>query len=378
MNGRRPKTGSSIRRGRWAESRIGPVWYYVVWGSVVKLLIQIPCYNEAETLQETLADLPRQLPGVDQIEVLVVDDGSTDGTAEVAEREGVHHLVRLSGHQGLARAFMSGLDACLRLGADLVVNTDADHQYRGDDIAHLIAPLLERRADLVIGDRDTDRAVGFSWSKRWLQRLGSRVVRRLSSTDVADSPSGLRAMSRDCALRLFVHNRFTYTLETVIQAGRSGMSVVNVPIRVNPATRPSRLFRSVPDYLRQAGPVILRAYAMYRPTQILVLVATVLCVVGTSLALRFLFHYVQNPSYSGYVQSLVVGMGALVLALLLGVATLLAELLASNRRLLEELLLRVRRLELSAHTPDGPAPTGGYSLQRTGAAPWIRKDQPRS
>src|SRR5688572_11893546 len=231
-------------------------------------MIQIPCLNETGTLEGTFADLPRHVEGIDEIEVVVIDDGSSDGTAELAERLGVHHIIRFPKNRGLAAGFMAGIDACLRLGADIIVNTDADNQYRGEDIPRIVAPIVQGRADLVIGDRRTDSIKHFSGIKKVLQRWGSGIIRKLSATDVADSPSGFRAISRAAAAQLFVHNRFTYTLETVIQAGRRGIAVANVPITTNPKTRESRLFKSLPDYLRRAGPVMFRAYAMYRPVQL--------------------------------------------------------------------------------------------------------------
>jgi glycosyltransferase involved in cell wall biosynthesis len=234
----------------------------------VKLIIQIPCLNERETLPETIADLPRSIPGIDEIEVLIVDDGSSDGTAERAAELGVHHVLRFPRNRGLARAFTAGIDAGVRLGADIIVNTDADNQYRGSEIVHLVTPILAGRAELVIGDRQTENIAHFSPIKKLLQRWGSSLVRKLSASNVADSPSGFRAMSRKAALLLFVHNRFTYTLETVIQAGRAGMAIENVKINTNNKTRESRLFRSIPDYLKKAGGVMFRAYAMYQPVQI--------------------------------------------------------------------------------------------------------------
>lgn len=313
----------------------------------MKLVIQIPCWNEAESLKETIEALPREIPGVDCIELLIIDDGSTDDTARVARENGAHHIVRLRQHRGLAEAFATGIDAALRLDADIIVNTDADHQYPGSEIPRIVQPIVEQRADLVIGDRQTDVVREFSATKRWLQRWGSRVTRTLSGTEVADSPSGFRAMSRNCALRLFVHNRFTYTLETVIVAGQQGLQIANVPIRTNPSRRPSRLFRSVPEYLRRSAPILIRSYAMYRPVRLVGMLVVILFCFGAITAIRFLYYYLRNPSYSGYIQSLVLGTAALVIAVLLLVAALLAELIASNRRLLEDLRARVRRIELN-------------------------------
>lgn len=337
----------------------------------MKLIIQIPCLNERDTLGPTLDDLPRQVDGIDEIEVLVVDDGSTDGTAERAAELGVHHVVRFPQNRGLAAAFMAGLDAATRLGADIVVNTDADNQYRGADIPRLVAPIVAGRADLVIGDRQTDKIAHFSPAKKLLQRWGSGVLRGLSATEVRDSPSGFRAISRRAALQLFVHNRFTYTLETVIQAGRRGLTVVNVPIQTNPKTRESRLFKSVPDYLRKAGPVMLRGYAMYRPTQIFLAIAGVLLLFGLGLALRFFIAYLTLDGYAGHLQSLTVGTSAILLAFIVSLVAVLAELLATNRRLLEEILLRVRRVDAEVGRLRGKdAPREG--IWSTGAAPWRR------
>lgn len=321
----------------------------------MKLIIQIPCFNEASSLEETLAGLPRQIPGVDSIEVLVIDDGSSDGTADVAVALGVPHVVRLLRHQGLAAAFMAGIDRALLLGADIIVNTDADHQYPGSAIPRLVEPIVCGRAALVIGDRQTDHVAHFSLSKRLLQRWGSSLLRQLSRTNVNDSPSGFRAISRAGALRLFVHNRFTYTLETVILAGQCGLAIENVPVHVERTQRPSRLFRGTPDYLRRASAVILRAYAMYQPLRLVGALALLLLLFGLLLGVRFLYHYIQNPNYSGYIQSLVVAAAAVVIACLLLVSALLAELIASNRRLLEEVLYRVKRLELGEGERPPPA-----------------------
>jgi glycosyltransferase involved in cell wall biosynthesis len=337
----------------------------------MKLIIQVPCLNERETLPQTLADLPRALEGVDEIEVLVVDDGSTDGTAERAAELGVHHIVRFPKNRGLAAAFMAGLDAGLRLGADVIVNTDADNQYRGADIARLVEPIVEGRADVVIGDRQTDTIQHFSWVKKLLQRWGSGIIRQLSATDVRDSPSGFRAISRKAALRLFVHNPFTYTLETVIQAGRLGLVVHSVPIGTNPHTRESRLFRGIPDYLRRAGPVMFRAYAMYQPVQLLSRLASLLLAVGVVLGARFFFHYLRDPGHSAYIQSLTIGTGAVILAFVVGLVAMLAELLAANRRLMEEVLLRVRRMDSTLGAPRAGA--GIEGVESTGAPPWRKR-----
>jgi glycosyltransferase involved in cell wall biosynthesis len=334
----------------------------------VKLIIQIPCLNERETLPVTIADLPRHIEGIDEIEVLIIDDGSTDGTSQRAAELGVHHIVRFPRNRGLARAFVAGMDAAVRLGADIVVNTDADNQYRGADIALLVAPILAGRAELVIGDRQTHRIAHFSPLKKLLQRWGSGVVRRLSATSVTDSPSGFRALSRRAALLMFVHNRFTYTLETVIQAGRNGIAIENVKISTNEKTRESRLFKNIPDYLKKAGSVMFRAYAMYQPVQVFARIAVVFFLVGAIAWGRFVYFYLFTGRASGHVQSLIIGTGCVVLSFLVALVAMLAELLAANRRLLEDLLVRLRRMESGNPTDAQTLLHDGISS--TGHAPW--------
>ena len=344
----------------------------------MKLIIQIPCLNEKDHLGATFADLPRSIPGIDSIEVLVIDDGSSDGTSQVAEDLGVHHTVRFPRNRGLAAAHMAGLDACLRLGADLVVNTDADNQYKGEDIALLVAPIVAGAADIVVGDRQTDEIAHFSWIKRALQRWGSGLVRRASGTEVRDSTSGFRAMSRKAISTLFVHNKFSYTLETMIQAGNAGLVVVNAKIRTNPKSRESRLFSSVPQYLRRNGPVIFRSYGMYWPMQTFGYIALGLLAVGLVLGGRFAYYYFTDPDTSSHVQSLQIGVGAIVLAFLVALMVLLSDLLAANRRLTEEVLARVRRLDaiMAAHQrSDGQDLDGIHS---TAARPWTPEARPRS
>jgi glycosyltransferase involved in cell wall biosynthesis len=336
----------------------------------VKLVIQIPCLNEREQLAEMLADLPRTVPGIDEIEVLVIDDGSTDGTDERAAELGVHHVVRFPRNRGLSAAFMAGIDAGLRLGADVIVNTDADNQYKGEDIARLVAPILAGRADIVIGDRQTDTIEHFSFLKRLLQRWGSRVVRGASGTAVADATSGFRAMNRKAAAGLFVHNRFSYTVETIVQGGHTGLFFENVPIRTNPKTRESRLFKGMFQYLKRNGPVILRSYGMYRPVQTAASVALTFFLGGAVLIGRFGYFYALDPRHSGHQQSLTVGVGLVVLAFLLGVVAALSDLLAANRRLNEEILARLRRIDaqLAAQARARSEPLDG--IRSTGAAPW--------
>jgi glycosyltransferase involved in cell wall biosynthesis len=310
----------------------------------VKLIIQIPCFNEVETLRETVADLPRAIPGIDAIELLVIDDGSTDGTAAFARELGVHHLVRFAQNRGLARGFMAGIDACLRLGADIIVNTDADNQYCGSDIPALVRPILEGRADFVVGDRQVEHVEHFSPAKKKLQKIGSWVVRLASNTLVTDATSGFRAISREAALRLFVTSEFTYTLETIIQAGQAHLAVAAVPIRTNPKKRESRLFKSIPEYLRRSGATIVRIYTMYKPLRAFLTVAAILLLCGLALGIRFLYYHLTAPQ-AGHVQSLILAAVLSIAAFLVGAVGLLADLVGANRKLLEDAIIRLRRLE---------------------------------
>jgi len=307
----------------------------------MKLVIQIPCFNEGATLARTLDDLPRAIPGVDEIEVLIIDDGSTDDTVRVAEERGVRHLVRFPANRGLAAAFRAGLERALALGADVIVNTDGDNQYPGAAIPELVRPLLENRAELVVGVRNIEAIAHFSPLKKRLQRFGSRVVRRFSGLDVADATSGFRAISRRAALRLNVLSRYTYTLETLIQAGRENLAVATVPITVNPKTRESRLIRSSARYVWRSALTIPRIFVTYEPLKTLGALALVLLSLGSLIGLRFLYFYLTEGG-RGHVQSLILAAILLIIGYQTGVLGIIADLSATNRRLLEELLVRER------------------------------------
>ena len=311
----------------------------------MKLIIQIPCYNEAETLPETLAALPREIPGVDAVEFLVVDDGSQDGTADAARALGVDHVVRLPHNMGLARAFAAGLDACVRLGADIIVNTDADNQYMGEDVIHLVEPILAGRADLTVGDRGVASLALFSPTKRFLQRLGSWVVSRAAGVDIPDATSGFRAFTRETALRMLVLSNYSYTLETLIQAGARGAAIEFVPIRTNPPTRPSRLMRSMPHFIANSAVTILRAYALYQPLRVFFTLGILSLLAGLLIGLRFLWFYV-NGAGGGHVQSLILAAIFVIVGFQVLLIGLVADLVAFNRKIMEETLYRVRRVEM--------------------------------
>jgi glycosyltransferase involved in cell wall biosynthesis len=311
----------------------------------MKLIIQIPCLNEAQTLHIALGDLPKQLPGIDTIEVLVIDDGSTDDTVKVAREHGVQHVVGFHKNQGLARAFMLGLEACLERGADIIVNTDADNQYNGADIEKLVRPILDGQADFVIGARPIESIEHFSPIKKLLQRLGSSIVRAVSGTDVADAPSGFRAISRDVALMLNVFNGYTYTLETIIQAGQRDMTVVSVPIRVNGDLRPSRLVRSIPNYIKRSMVTMFRIFIVYQPLKFFLTVSVFPLLAGLVIGGRFVWYLLQGNG-GGHVQSLILAAVLLIVGFLTFLLAILGDLLSVNRRLLEELQQRERRRRL--------------------------------
>jgi glycosyltransferase involved in cell wall biosynthesis len=311
----------------------------------MKLIIQIPCLNEAGTLAVALAALPRAVAGFDVVEWLVVDDGSTDETAAVARAHGVDHVIRHPVNRGLAQAFMTGIEACLRLGADVIVNTDADNQYCADDIPGLTRPLLEHSADIVVGARPIDDTEHFSWIKKRLQRLGSWAVRVASKTDVADAPSGFRAMTREAAMRLNVFNQYTYTLETIIQAGQSNLRVVSVPVRTNADLRPSRLVKSISAYVRRSLLTILRVFVTYRPLALFVWIGSVFLVIGVAIGMRFMVDFLGGRG-GGHVQSLILASLCVTIGTLLYMMGLIGDLVATNRKLLERLDLRMQSVAL--------------------------------
>lgn len=311
----------------------------------MKLIIQIPCFNEAQVLPDTVRALPRQIAGIDDIEFLVIDDGSSDSTCEVARQAGVEHVIRLPNHVGLAASFMTGLEACLKLGADVIVNTDADNQYQANDIQHLVKPIMGGVADIVIGDRQVATLTAFSPSKRFLQKLGSWVVGQASGIKTPDATSGFRALSREAALRTLVLNDYSYTLETLIQAGTHRMAVAYVPVRTNPHTRPSRLVRSIPNYLAQSTQTIVRAYSMYRPLRVFSALGLLMIAGGVALGLRFLYFYALGRG-AGHVQSLILAAVLSIIGFQTLLIGLLADLIGFNRRILEELLYRLRRIEI--------------------------------
>jgi glycosyltransferase involved in cell wall biosynthesis len=313
----------------------------------MKLIIQIPCLNEEATLAATVAELPRQIEGIDAVELLVIDDGSTDGTIEVARRSGVEHIVKLTNNKGLAAAFQAGLDACLKLGADIVVNTDADNQYRGADIPKLVAPILAGEADMVVGDREVATIEHFSGGKKALQRMGSWLVRRISGTEIADTTSGFRAYNREAALGLLVVDNFTYTLESLIQAGKMLVAVDQAKVATNPQTRESRLFDSTGGYVRRNAGSILRIYARYEPLRVFATAGIVVSVLALAAWMPFLLDWVLNGDSTGHVQSLILGAVLFIAAIQLFALGVIGDLLAGQRVMTQRVFERVRRVELA-------------------------------
>lgn len=306
----------------------------------MKLIIQIPCFNEAETLAIALNAIPKAVPGFTVVELLIVDDGSHDDTVEVAKANGVHHVVRHTGNKGLARAFMTGLEACLRLGADVIVNTDADNQYNANDIPALTAPILEHKAEIVIGARPISTIEHFSFAKKMLQKLGSWVVRVASKTDIPDAPSGFRAISRSAAQRLMVFSDYTYTLETIIQAGQKNIAITSVPVGVNEDLRPSRLVKSIPSYIKRSIFTIIRIFVIYKPFRFFGVIGGVLFSAGFLIGLRFLWFYIQGNG-DGHIQSLILAAVLLGIGFQTILVAFVADLLAANRKLLEDIRFKV-------------------------------------
>ncbi len=310
----------------------------------MKLIIQIPCYNEEETLTIALDALPKHIDGIDEIEYLIINDGSKDNTVEVAKKWGVNYVVSFKRNKGLARGFMAGLDACLRNGADIIVNTDADNQYCADDIEKLVRPILEGKSDIVIGERPIDETEHFSPLKKKLQRLGSWTVRVASNSDIPDAPSGFRAYSREAAMKMNVVNEYTYTLETIVQAGRSKMAMTSVPIRTNAELRPSRLFSSMFGYVKKSMVTIIRAFMMYKPLRFFTLIGGAIFLLGLAIGIRFLVFLFQGAG-NGHVQSLILSSTLLLLGFQTFIVGLQADIIAANRKLLEDIQYRVKKLD---------------------------------
>jgi glycosyltransferase involved in cell wall biosynthesis len=350
----------------------------------MKLIIQIPCFNEADQLPQTLADLPRQVDGFDVVEWLIVDDGSTDETIAIARRHGVDHLVRLTNNKGLATGFQAGVDTALKLGADVIVNTDADNQYYGPDVAKLVGPILEGRADMVIGDREVTGIEHFSWLKKSLQRIGSWVVRQASSTSVPDTTSGFRAYNREAAIQIMVVSKFTYTLETIIQAGKLLVAIDHVPIRTNPKTRESRLFPSMGAYVRRNAVTIFRIYAQYEPLRVFWSLALLIGLISVGVWIRFAVSYAEGNG-KGHVQSLILGAVLFIAAVVLWALGVIGDLLAAQRAMTQKTFERVRRIELelgvapSHYEPGVPVGAGAEAddAAKPGAADDADADEAR-
>ena len=314
----------------------------------MKLIIQIPCYNEEETLTIALNDLPKHIDGIDEIEYLIINDGSKDKTVEVARKWGVHHIVSFKRNKGLAYGFMAGLDACLRNGADIIVNTDADNQYCADDIEKLVRPILDGKTDIVIGERPIDKTEHFSPLKKKLQHFGSWTVRVASNTDIPDAPSGFRAYSREAAMRMNVVNEYTYTLETIVQAGRSKIAMISVPIRTNAELRPSRLFNSMFGYVKKSMVTIVRAFMMYKPLRFFSIIGGIIFLIGFLIGVRFLVFFVQGEG-NGHVQSLILSSTLLLLGFETFIVGLQADIIAANRKILEDIQYRIKKMDYDSH-----------------------------
>ncbi len=345
--------------------------------SAMKLIIQIPCFNEEGQLPLTLSHLPREVPGFETVEWLIIDDGSTDATIEVARERGVDHVVRLTNHKGLATAFQAGLDAGLKLGADVIVNTDADNQYEGEDIPKLVMPIVRGEADMVVGDRQVETIQHFSAPKKLLQRLGSWVVRQASSTAIPDTTSGFRAYNREAALQMQAVSKFTYTLETIIQAGKLLVAVDHVPIRTNPKTRESRLFPSMAAYVRRNALSIFRIYSQYEPLKVFWGGAVIMGLPALVLFIRFVVYYVEDPhTATGHVQSLIAGAVLFIAAMLLGALGVIGDLLDAQRTLSQRTFERVRRIELQLGVEPSHYEPGAPATRKDAATPSASPGKP--
>lgn len=312
----------------------------------MKLIIQIPCYNEAKTLPVTLKDLPKTIKGIDKIETLIVNDGSTDGTEEVARSLGINHIVILPKRRGLAYAFKTGLDKAIELGADIIVNTDGDNQYRGEYIPKLVAPILEGRADMVIGCRDISSIKHFSFIKKCLQRLGSYVVRKLSNSNIPDATSGFRAYSRECALRINVFSSYTYTLETIIQAGRTGIPITSIPIMTNEKLRESRLITSIPSYVVRSIATIIRIYLLYEPLKFFSRIGTLIIMISFLIGARYAYFFMFGAKKGGHIQSLLLGAVLFITGFMIIMIGLLADIISANRKINEDILYRLKKKDV--------------------------------
>ncbi len=338
----------------------------------MKLIVQIPCYNEEHTLPATVADIPRKIPGVDVVEVLIIDDGSSDRTVEVAKAIGVDHIIRNKRNVGLARTFRTGLDACIARGADIIVNTDGDNQYAGWDIPKLIQPILDGKVDVVVGDRQTHLIAHFSPGKKLLQRFGSWVVRAFSGVDVPDAVSGFRAISRDAAFKLNIVSSFSYTIEMLIQVGKKGMAFTSVPIGTNEKTRESRLFKSIFGFIQRSGSTALRMYTMYQPLTVFTLIGTVIAIIGAVPMLRFLYYFILGNG-TGKIQSLIIGSALLTIGAICFILGLLADLLSQTRQLVEISLEKVRRIEDRLELAEAPPAARKAAPRKTARASSTRR-----
>jgi len=317
----------------------------------MKLIIQIPCYNEEKTLQVTYKDLPRLIAGIDEIETLIINDGSTDNTVEVARKIGVNHIVSFNRNKGLARAFSAGIEKCLELGADIIVNTDADNQYCGQDIPKIVKPVVEGKADVVVGDRQTNKISHFSWTKKKLQKTGSALIRKLSNTKVADTVSGFRAFSRDAAMRINTLTEFSYTIESLIQLGNQKQKIISVPIRTNEELRESRLFKSIPGFLSMQLSTILRVYATYKALRVFTVIGLIIILPGLLGFCRFLYYYFTTGG-EGHIQSLIFSTVLINIGFIVFMFGIIADLISSNRKLIEKALYKIKKIEWDKNNED--------------------------